>query len=146
MPKVFTVTKEGSGEVLAIIDLEKGEIVEKDGIKILTEEEVTGYVEEEVADKVTYKEFDISDIELIKRQMDIIGDVASKFIDIADDIIPNEDYYRKQGIKSIIDERQNCLAVGHALKSALCSLGNIYNIAGLLDCNAEKIKKEVNNG
>lgn len=45
IPKVFTVAKKGSGEVVAIIDTEKGNIVEKDGYEVLTEDVVTGYVE-----------------------------------------------------------------------------------------------------
>ena len=45
IPKVFTVVKEGSDEVIAIIDTVKGEIVEKDGFKVLSEDEVKGYTE-----------------------------------------------------------------------------------------------------
>ena len=46
MAKIFTIVNEDTNEVLAIIDTEKGEIVEKNGVKVLTEDEVKGYVEE----------------------------------------------------------------------------------------------------
>lgn len=46
MSKIFTVAKKGSGEILAIINTETGEIVETNGVVVLTEEEVNGYVEE----------------------------------------------------------------------------------------------------
>lgn len=43
--KAFTVVKKESGEVVAIIDLEAGNIVEMDGYEVLTDDEVVGYVE-----------------------------------------------------------------------------------------------------
>lgn len=92
--------------------------------------------EEEI---ITYKDFDITDLGLVEDLMNKLQELSYKFKKIADDVILNEKYYNEKGVEDCVAERQNCFAVHYALNSATSSLCNIYNVAGMLDCNKRKI-------
>lgn len=136
MTKPFTVVKEDTNEVLAIIDTEKGEIVEKNGVKVLTENWVKGYKEDEI------KTIDLTDETFLRKKVHELSELSEIFYLTADEIIKRGDYYTNKGFKDRIAIRQDCFSVCHSLEAACSALLNVVNQSANIPSNLEKLKEK----